>query len=115
MRAKRDYAMLAMLVGCGFCRSELVGLEFAEIQMRQGHWAVVDLIGKGGLIRTVPFHNGSKRHSISGSSSQGDGGKDLSGSCQGGKGVGKRHLAECRVVRSQGLQRESGLGAYCAA
>jgi site-specific recombinase XerD len=26
-----------------------------EIQMRQGHWAVVDLIGKGGHIRTVPI------------------------------------------------------------
>jgi site-specific recombinase XerD len=38
MRAKRDYAMLAMLFGCGFRRSELVGLELDEIQMRQGHW-----------------------------------------------------------------------------
>jgi site-specific recombinase XerD len=55
LRAKRDYAMLAMLFGCGFRRSELVGLEFEEIQMRQGHWAVVDLIGKGGHIRTVPI------------------------------------------------------------
>ena len=55
MRAKRDYAMLAMLFGCGFRRSELVGLELSEIQMRQGHWAVVDLIGKGGHIRTVPI------------------------------------------------------------
>jgi|KBSMisStandDraft_5_1062788.scaffolds.fasta_scaffold14961_2 site-specific recombinase XerD len=55
MRAKRDYAMLAMLFGCGFRRSELVGLEADEIQMRQGHWAVVDLIGKGGHIRTVPI------------------------------------------------------------
>src|SRR6185369_4651402 len=54
MRAKRDYAMLAMLFGCGFRRSELVGLELDEVQMRQGHWAVVDLIGKGGHIRTVP-------------------------------------------------------------
>jgi len=36
-------------------RSELVGLEVDEIQMRQGHWAVVDLIGKGGHIRTVPI------------------------------------------------------------
>ena len=27
MRAKRDYAMLAMLFGCGFRRSELVGLD----------------------------------------------------------------------------------------
>jgi site-specific recombinase XerD len=57
MRAKRDYAMLAMLFGCGFRRSELVGLELAEIQMRQGHWAVVDLVGKGGHIRTVPIPN----------------------------------------------------------
>jgi hypothetical protein len=55
MHAKRDYAMLAMLFGCGFRRSELVGLELDEVQMRQGHWAVVDLIGKGGHIRTVPI------------------------------------------------------------
>jgi site-specific recombinase XerD len=55
MRARRDYAMLAMLFGCDFRRSELVGLELDDIQMRQGHWAVVDLIGKGGHIRTVPI------------------------------------------------------------
>jgi integrase len=54
LRAKRDYAMLAVLFGCGLRRSELVGLEMDHIQMRQGHWAVVDLIGKGGRIRTVP-------------------------------------------------------------
>ena len=55
MRAKRDYAMLATLFGCGLRRSELVGLEVDDVQMRQGHWAVVDLIGKGGHIRTVPI------------------------------------------------------------
>ena len=60
MRAKRDYAMLAMLFGCGFRRSELVGLELDDIQMRQGHWAVVDLVGKGGHIRRCPFRTGSK-------------------------------------------------------
>src|ERR1700739_3491658 len=48
LRAKRDYAMLAILFGCGLRRSELVGLDVDDIQMRQGHWAVVDLIGKGG-------------------------------------------------------------------
>jgi site-specific recombinase XerD len=47
--------MLVLLFGCGFRRSELVGLELDEIQMRQGHWAVVDLIDKGGHIRTVPI------------------------------------------------------------
>src|SRR6202048_1292030 len=39
MRAKRDYAMLAMLFGCGFRRSELVGSEMDGVQMRQGHRA----------------------------------------------------------------------------
>jgi site-specific recombinase XerD len=60
MRAKRDYAMLALLFGCGFRRSELVGLDLDEIQIRQGHWAVVDLIGKGGHIRTVPIPGWAK-------------------------------------------------------
>jgi hypothetical protein len=31
------------------------------------------------------------------------------------KGVGKRHLAKCRAVRSQGLLRKSWLRAYCTA
>ena len=55
LRAKRDYAMLALLFGCGFRRSELIGLKWDDVQIRQGHWAVVDLIGKGGHIRTVPI------------------------------------------------------------
>jgi site-specific recombinase XerC len=55
LRAKRDYALLALLFSCGFRRSELGGLELDEIQMRQQHWAVVDRIGKGGHIRTVPI------------------------------------------------------------
>ena len=45
MRAKRDYAMLAMLLGCGFRRSELVGLELGEIQVRQGDWSQGKYIG----------------------------------------------------------------------
>jgi integrase len=100
IRAKRDYAMLAMLFGCGFRRSELVRLELNEVQMRQGHWAVVDLIGKGGHIRTVPIPEWVKA---------------ALSSRQNGKGVGQRHLAECCVVRSQDLLRESGIGAYCTA
>jgi site-specific recombinase XerD len=55
LRSIRDYAMLAMLFGCGLRRSELVGLQMDDVQMRQGHWAIVDLIGKGGHIRTVPI------------------------------------------------------------
>jgi hypothetical protein len=32
--------MLAMMLGCGLRRSELVGLETDELQTRQGHWAI---------------------------------------------------------------------------
>ena len=55
VREKRDHAMLALLLGCGLRRSELVGLKMSDVQNRQGHWAIVDLIGKGGDIRTVPI------------------------------------------------------------
>ena len=61
LRAKRDYAMLAMLLACGLRRSELVGLEIREVQSRQGHWAIVDLIGKGRRVRTVPIPEWAKR------------------------------------------------------
>jgi site-specific recombinase XerD len=60
LRSKRDYAMLAILFGCGLRRSELVGLKFDDVQVRQGHWAIVDLVGKGGHIRTVPIPNWAK-------------------------------------------------------
>jgi site-specific recombinase XerD len=60
LRAKRDYAMLAVPLGCGLRRSELVGLETDEVQTRHGHWAIVDLIGKGGRIRTVPIPQWAK-------------------------------------------------------
>jgi hypothetical protein len=37
-----------------------VGLKFDDVQVRQGHWAIVDLVGKGGHIRTVPIPNWAK-------------------------------------------------------
>jgi len=55
LRAKRDYAMVSTLIGYGLRRSELVNLELADVQVRQQHWAIVDLVGKGGHIRTVPM------------------------------------------------------------
>ena len=46
--------MLAMLVGCGVRRGELFSLNLNSIQLREEHWVIADLIGKGGHIRTVP-------------------------------------------------------------
>lgn len=54
LKGKRDRAILAVLLGCGLRRRELADLEFAHLQQREEHWAIVDLIGKGGHIRTVP-------------------------------------------------------------
>jgi site-specific recombinase XerC len=51
---RRDGAMLGLLLGCGLRRSEVVGLQLDQLQLREGHWVIVDLVGKGGRIRTVP-------------------------------------------------------------
>ena len=54
LRGARDLAMLSVLVGCGLRRAELSALTVEDLQIRQGHWAIVDLVGKGGHIRTIP-------------------------------------------------------------
>ena len=54
VRGKRDRAMLALLVGCGLRRSEVVHLTVENLQQRENRWAIVDLVGKGGHVRTVP-------------------------------------------------------------
>jgi site-specific recombinase XerD len=54
LRGKRDAAMLGLLLGCGLRRSEVANLEIERIQRRDGHWAIVDLVGKAGHVRTVP-------------------------------------------------------------
>ncbi len=51
---KRDRAILALLLGCGLRRSETARLALEHFQRRDDHWAIVDLFGKGGHIRSVP-------------------------------------------------------------
>ena len=53
MKGKRDYAMLALLVGCALRRNELAMLDVGTIQLREGRWVLADLCGKGRRIRTV--------------------------------------------------------------
>jgi len=55
LSGKRNYAMLAMLIGCGLRRGELLALHVDSIQLRDEHWVIADLIGKAGHIRTVPI------------------------------------------------------------
>jgi site-specific recombinase XerD len=55
LKGKRDRAMLVILLGCGLRRRELTDLTFAYLQQREEHWAIIDMVDKGGHIRTVPM------------------------------------------------------------
>jgi site-specific recombinase XerD len=54
LKGKRDRAILATLLGCGLRRGELTDLTLGHLQRREDHWAIVDLVGKAGHVRTVP-------------------------------------------------------------
>jgi len=54
LRGKRDAAMLGLLLGSGLRQSEVANLEIEKIQRRDGHWAIVDFVGKAGHVRTAP-------------------------------------------------------------
>jgi integrase len=53
IKGKRDYVILALLLGCALRRQELASLDVDRIQMREGRWVLPDLRGKGGRVRTV--------------------------------------------------------------
>jgi site-specific recombinase XerC len=54
LRAKGDRAILAILIGCGLRRAELAALKAHDFQIREEHWVIADLIGKGKHIRAIP-------------------------------------------------------------
>jgi site-specific recombinase XerD len=55
MKGKRDRALLALLLACGLRRHEAANLRVEDLQQREDHWAIVDLVGKGRHVRTVPM------------------------------------------------------------
>ena len=100
LRELRDHAMVAMLIGCGLRRGELLALRLDSIQQREEHWVIADLVGKGGHVRTVPIpawvkaavdalDGGGRHHQRAG----------LPGDQQGRARVGRRHVAEGAVGR----------------
>src|SRR6202171_6020464 len=46
LRGKRDYATIAMPIGCGLRRGELLALRVDSIQSREEHSVIADLLGK---------------------------------------------------------------------
>ncbi len=51
---RRDRAIICLLLGSGIRRLELTNLVFDDLQMREARWVLLDLVGKGGRIRTIP-------------------------------------------------------------
>lgn len=54
LKGKRDRAMLALLIGCGLRRSEMVAITVEHLQKRDARWVILDLVGKGSRLRTIP-------------------------------------------------------------
>ena len=61
LKGKRDRALLAVLLACGLRRHEAVALNWSHLRQREDHWALVDLKGKGGHLRTVPMPDWVKK------------------------------------------------------
>ena len=50
----RDRAILAVMLGCGLRRFEVVSLNWGHIQKQGDTWVIFNLEGKHGRVRTVP-------------------------------------------------------------
>jgi site-specific recombinase XerD len=61
LKGKRDRALLALLLACGLRRHKAVALRLDHLQQRDEHWAIVDLVGKGGHVRTIPVPDWVRR------------------------------------------------------
>jgi len=51
----RDRAILAIMLGCGLRREEVVTLDASHLQQREGRWVILDLTGKHNRTRTIPM------------------------------------------------------------
>ena len=60
LKGLRDRALLAVMLGAGLRRSEVAALNYEHIQQRDGRWVIVDLVGKGNRVRSVPMPSWAK-------------------------------------------------------
>ncbi len=55
IKGKRDRAILAVMLGCGLRREEIVSLTVDHLQQRDGRWVILNLHGKHNRTRTIPM------------------------------------------------------------
>ena len=87
--------MVAMLIGCGLRRGELLALTMESVQQREEHWVIADLVGKGGHVRTVPIPSWVKCAVDAWTAAAGiTRGPCVPGNQQGWAGLGRRDVTE---------------------
>jgi site-specific recombinase XerD len=113
LKGQRDRAILALLLGCGLRRRELTELTVEHFQRREDHWAIVDLVGKAGHVRTIPVPSWVK-HTVDDwlVASQVVNGRLFSLCLQDGHDLGHRDdrkggLARRQTVRTHGWNSET--------
>jgi integrase len=106
-KGRRDRALLAALLGCGLRRKEAAALAVEHIQLREARWVIVDLVGKGGRVRSVPMPSWTKA-AIDAWTSAAEitGGLVFRATCKGGKVAGDSMTAQSifEVVRLYGAK-----------
>ena len=60
LKALRDRAILAVMLGAGLRRAEVSALTLDHIAQRDGRWVICDLVGKGNRVRTIPMPSWAK-------------------------------------------------------
>ena len=55
LKGLRDRALLWVGINSGLRRSEIAGLTIDKVVMRESRWVLLDIVGKGGRVRTVPI------------------------------------------------------------
>ncbi|MGA8029255.1 MAG: tyrosine-type recombinase/integrase [Bryobacteraceae bacterium] len=54
LKGVRDRAILGLLIGCALQRAELTHLHVHHFVMRDARWVLMDIVGRGKRVRTVP-------------------------------------------------------------
>ena len=55
-RGQRDRTAIWIMGTCGLRREEAAALKFGQLQERDGRWVLVDVLGKGDKLRSIPVH-----------------------------------------------------------